>query len=316
MLRRFWVLWAAGLALTEMVHADPPTFSWAPGSVVKVTEICRKTGSDMMVSYKLHVEEKPNGHLLVSPSDIEPLQINGLVRPKDAPLGSTTQLSLRAGGYEAQYDVSPEGQLVDVPNFDGMVDAMQELFKEQRWESPEAKNSALAAVAQMKSSSGRQLLRGLIVQKWASWVQTWRSFKVAPGETSTAAEKTAVPFGKAVDVQVKRWNLGPVPSDPKLSHLKCEITTSDPSLRDRLLQYMEKVRPIKSEEDKRSREKLAQSKISTVVTTECYIDLATLRPNWVKRTSVSVIDPMPADIHSGANRLEFEYSFDWPKESQ
>ncbi len=291
---------SAGLDSSEF------SFRWPVPTRFEVEETIKKKGSESTIRHTIQFRSRSN-ELVLRWVDSEVLSINGqLVK---TPAEQKAVASLRAiFAATAPMRVSTAGEFLGCLNNE---ESIRKINKELDAMFPDRPQSARDYYTKLGSSEEGQAWWARIMNTtyWGPWVGAWVDFDLRPGERAT----NIIERGSAQTTPRKEiisTHLGSVPKKRELVHLRLESRSSGPELWQAIAGQVDKVAEQTIDKKDRGSEPLPKVLDAAYSeTVEVHTDPKSLRPSWVKRSTL--FTAVPAEGAPVTNRESREYFFKW-----
>jgi hypothetical protein len=278
-------------------------FDWTPPLRASVTQFSDIRGKTARVRYDLVVSRAPGSeHLAVGHEGVRYLEIDGQTT------GPESELRLAAAAL-AEVNVFPtmtvsrEGELVDLPSLDKVIEAT--ITSLGRQPTARAGDEALArkflAAPEMQAS-----ITSKVGERWTLWVGAWQSLPSPLSAPQELSVEIPLPDGSKIQAPMRFTAPTPLPGPGGLVRLSATSVLEGERARQAVLHAM---RHIMQETDPSTDPATYIATVRREMRMEVETEAKTLRPHRAKMTmTISLADRNG----KGSIRREVnEYTFDW-----
>ena len=294
-------LWLSGISNSEEA-AKPSSFDWPAPTKVQVTEIANKKGNNAVMSYRIDFSKGGKGYV-ARMVDLDFSSINGTSVPDR--MREALKPAVTAFNSMPSFVINPSGELIDITDLEGMIDATGKMLNEIR------KDESGAEIKKaMKADKTKEMIFNLLAEYWVCWVENWIDFPASPDESITEEFEGPLLSGTTPVKGTRIFrHLGNVKDSPHLVHLRTETTITDPSLTKAVKEMLSELDKAKGEAPDADLDSVPEVVLLTIA--EVKIDLRNLRPTWAKRSKEVKPKSGKPEIDKIDRVQSHEYFFDW-----
>ena len=292
----------SGLASGE--EAAGSKFVWPSDERIQVREIAVKNGKRAVMKYDVALRRGEDGNSTVKLANYEFVQIDGL--PITLEMLGALKPAVEAFNSMPALIINRAGELVEVADVDASIDATGKLIGSLAKDEKRGKEMMGA----LKNERARELLRNVLSEYWACWVEGWIEFPATEGKSVTEEFEQPLIGGTEPVAGTRQFtHLGEVEGEPGKVHLKIETSIEDPALTRAITQMIRDIDKENGKEADPELDTLPNFVVDTAI--EAKIDLETLRPTWAKRSKTVRADSDDPE-HAKLKKVEtHEYHFRW-----
>lgn len=174
-------------------------FDWSPPCRVPVEESVTRKGKNARLAYHVALRTGQHGSLTVSLEDLEFVEFDG--RPISPALREQLQPALELASALPSFEISRVGRYLRCEGLDDMVRRLNRQLKIP----PERAEQLQRLMASPRMSAAMQASIG---SYWATWVETWIGWDLAPESAVSSEIVQPLPGGGQVPATVRREFLG------------------------------------------------------------------------------------------------------------
>ena len=284
-------------------------FGWPSQGEVKVREKWNRPGQEIVYSYKLVFERNDaSGKYTISHRDARVESFNGEAAPTGSENSLMVQSTIVMSGKATKYIVDSGGKLLEIPNFNEMIDEFEKVMKGVPWADAEEEKTSKSIIRSMRSDTGKQMMLALASNEWQALIGEWLGFEAPKGEKKDETSELIIPGADRPLVgKARQINLGNIPANPALLHIKLEQTIDDPKATESMAEMLNKLRES-SDDTPLPTGDLPRLTMETI--SEGHFESTTMKPHWVKLEKIIRMNPMPPELKGKGNETR-EWWFSW-----